>query len=378
MMSGRNRVKLAGMILFICLNSVFARDIVEIEAAGLGGDREAAIEQAKRSAVERAIGVVIGGESLVRNYTLVYDRIISRTYGYVQSFDLLREEEQLDGLVRVVIRARVGEILDQILEDKLAMELLISWLEKPRVMVLIAEDNVGDKSSNVAETTIAGALIENGFTVVDRDVLGAQGNPFALVNRFRETGGDIPAELASLDVQLVLAGRATASEGETPEVMRKAGMVSVQADISARLYRTDNGEVLATHNEHGARAHINPTSAGTGALKEAAAGVHAKLLADVVTLWSLRQANTVPVEVEVHGLSFSRREALIASLEEVAGVTGVFERGFMNGIQRCMVEFEGRATDLAGLIDGLTLGDASWNVTLLSGGKIVLSPRKDR
>lgn len=69
-------------------------DTKRVVVSGVGSDRDAAIKQGLRSAVEQAIGVFLKSETVVENYQLLSDKILTHSRGYVQSFDIVKEERR--------------------------------------------------------------------------------------------------------------------------------------------------------------------------------------------------------------------------------------------------------------------------------------------
>ncbi len=338
-----------------------------VEGQGMGETRDIAIEAAKRDAVQKSVGTVISSETIVKNYALLSDRILSKSIGYVKSYDIKSENVEVDGIINVLINAEVGEILDEVLRDRAAMELLLTWLSKPRVLVALTESNVGDESSRIAESAIAEELLKIGFNVVQGvDVGGASVVISALNGQgVLNTGG----------AELILAGHASATEGNAPQVMKNAGMTTSQAVIQAKVYRSDNRNVLAVHRAQKSRPNINATAAGAEALGFAAEELAQMLISDVVKLWSLQQSNTVPVEIEFHQATFSVRGLLLDFLAKQEIIEQVNERGLMDGVFSCQVEVEGRAQDVATILDGFSAEGKAWTVTGMTSGKVILTPR---
>lgn len=71
-------------------------DTKRVVVSGVGSDRDAAIKQGLRSAVEQTIGVFLKSETVVENYQLLSDKILSHSRGYVESYDIVHEGVQAD------------------------------------------------------------------------------------------------------------------------------------------------------------------------------------------------------------------------------------------------------------------------------------------
>ena len=74
--------------LFLFSLSLWA---LEVTTIGEGGTRQAAINNAIRNAVEKALGTYITSYSQVNQGELIYDRITSASAGYVKSYKILAE-----------------------------------------------------------------------------------------------------------------------------------------------------------------------------------------------------------------------------------------------------------------------------------------------
>ena len=152
------------IILLLPFNSLWAR-AVKLTVDGRGPTYNSALSDAKRKAVEQGIGVIIASEEVVNNFQLISDKIFSKSEGYVKTFRELGAQQEPDGTYVVKIEAEETAILDEIVKDQLAVDLLLQWLHKPRFVFLIDENNLGNATSIVAETEIGRLMEEKGFPV---------------------------------------------------------------------------------------------------------------------------------------------------------------------------------------------------------------------
>ena len=146
---------------------------IKIEASGMaaiGSSRAASIEEAvldaKRNAVEQALGVLVNAEALAQNYEVVWETIRTRSQGYVKHWELLGEPEwdTRNGLVKVRIRATVSAI-DAVKAVWEVPEVYLA-LERPRVGVkLLTGDTRQPEPTSTA--TCAQALQARGFEVTN-------------------------------------------------------------------------------------------------------------------------------------------------------------------------------------------------------------------
>ena len=79
----------------------------EVKAIGIGDNRDAAIKNAQRNAVEQALGAYIESESKLIDQKLK-DCIISSASGYIKQFDILEEGKDIkEGMYKIEILASV-------------------------------------------------------------------------------------------------------------------------------------------------------------------------------------------------------------------------------------------------------------------------------
>src|SRR3990172_13091627 len=172
------------LALFLCCAlSAFGQDVKHITAEGVasvGADpaaaRDKAIEDGLRRAVEQAVGTMVESETAVENYQLLSDRIYSRSSGYVKNYEIISEKRE-GNLLRVTLSASVSS--GDLNGDLAAIGLLQKRMKYPRVVVMVAEDNIFNANSwqlysvsnSQSESTIIAALKAKGFNVVDPNYL---------------------------------------------------------------------------------------------------------------------------------------------------------------------------------------------------------------
>jgi len=154
------------LLLLVSQPCLAQTNVLTVE--GYGSSHSSALSDAKRKAVEQGIGTLIASQTVVKNFQLISDRIYSKADGFVKSYKELGSRQESDGSFVVKIEAEVTAILDEVVKDQMATDLLLQWMHKPRFMFLIDEENVGDRSSMVAETEIGRLMDQKGFPVVSR------------------------------------------------------------------------------------------------------------------------------------------------------------------------------------------------------------------
>ena len=102
--------------------------------------RDQAIQDALRLVVEQAAGTMVASETLVQNYEVMRDQIYAKSQGYIQRYEVTDESTE-GNLYKVTIQAAVAE--GNLKNDIMALGLLMARKNMPRVMIMVAEQNVG-------------------------------------------------------------------------------------------------------------------------------------------------------------------------------------------------------------------------------------------
>jgi len=316
-----------------------------IEGVGYGLTKDAAIEQAKRDAVEIGLGAYISSETVVTATSLT-DNIYSKAQGFVKTFKVLSESKGPDGNWEVTISAEVTAILDEVMQDEAALQTLLSSMNRPRIIFLVREENLIDNvPTDFAETKLLSLFFEKGFDVVDRQLVQAlKGEP----DYENALSGNVSAaaKVASqLGADIIVIGTAKVSSGGI-----FYGMTSGQADINGKIVRVDTGDILAVvPNAHGKKPHISPTTAGVNAMNDAAGTLGTEIIRQLIEKWSTAQSNFVKCYIVLKNadfMSYTMFETFLKA-QTVSGIRNAYSKSLNDGVAEYEIEFEGKAMDLA-------------------------------
>ena len=99
------------VVVVVLLSAVLASaqdaEIVKVKGRGVGMDRTGALKDAYRDAVERAVGLYVDAEQMLKNEELVKDQIHTQSNAYIEKYDIVGENTAANGLVTVNILAQV-------------------------------------------------------------------------------------------------------------------------------------------------------------------------------------------------------------------------------------------------------------------------------
>lgn len=333
---------------------------VTITVTGLGsilaGDvaaaRDKAIDDAMRKAVQQALGTNIKSETLVKNFQLVEDRILSWSSGYVTKFDILREGAGKYDTYEVEMRALVN-LSDLKNDDNALAELLDK--ENPRVMVMIAEQNIGDTERwryfevdmTAAETAIIDAFRSKGFEVIDPGQAKANQDRDAIMAAVEGDAKQAAALAAAQQAELIVTGKAVAKVAST--TINLGGMKSCQANITARVVRAGDARIVATASEHAAHPHIDEFTGGTMAIEKAAKKSAETIIGKVVAEAQKNFYNENSITMQVRGhADFAELQKFISTMKHyIRGVKNIYQRSNAGGLAVLDVKILGTAPQLA-------------------------------
>lgn len=154
------------IIVILCVymimlaSSVLAQDVT---VSGNGQDKDSAIKDAMRNAVERVVGTYVDSTTLVENYRLSLDEIYTKSYGFVTNIQILDEYHDRN-MYKIKALVSVNTNPNSELMNKLSM---IKTLNNPRIAVVIKGEsdynNSNEKVCRYLEGCINEKLLNLGF-----------------------------------------------------------------------------------------------------------------------------------------------------------------------------------------------------------------------
>jgi hypothetical protein len=344
--------------------------------------RDNALEDALRKAVEQAVGTFVSSETIVENYNLLSDRIYTKSEGYIQNYKII-SESLIDNIYKINIEATV--VLGNLKNDLTAIGLLMARKHKPRVMIMIAEQNIGQEyfsfwwgyhasaaNLSITETTIIEKFKERGFNIVDH---GAKVKKIKIDRAYQVANLDNATAIYlgnQYDAEVVIVGKAMAKRMENTI---DTSMKSCQANMSAKAIRTDNGAIIASANTQGVSVHISEIIGGSDALKKGASDLASKLMDQIIDTWEKELTGTTLVQMTISGISsYSDFIALKNTIkEQIRGVKGIYQRSIMAGTAKIDIDIKGDAQSLAEELTTKDFQDFSIDVDTLTQSSIEIT-----
>lgn len=182
--------------------------------------REKALDEAKRAAIEKAVGVSVESRSVVEDFQLNRDQIFSHAAGYLKNLKILDEKKSDLGTYTVTIEAEVE--IPALVGDLDRFKKILGWQKNPKIRLVLESEVAAEyrPAARKALDRLAGRLKQDGFRV------------------FKDTAAE--PDMMGLEVGLGL--EAASGESEYQGVKIRLNEVS----LTANIYRPADGEILAT------------------------------------------------------------------------------------------------------------------------------------
>ena len=232
------------LALILLLN--FSASAQEITVDGLGSNRDEAIKNAERIAVEQVVGAFVDSQTLVENAMVKLDEIYMHAKGYVSGVKILNEGQTSAGY-KVTAKLNVASEPNSALISQLET---VMRLNDPRITVIML--NSFGNHDELAETALNEKLLTVGFShVVDADIVANLENARLLERLYNGEKGLVGVGASYGADYLVLGKTHTNSQNVRLPDYRTGGykemaMIVANADITARIIKLSTGDIVGT------------------------------------------------------------------------------------------------------------------------------------
>jgi len=310
--------------------------ISEGVAAVVGGDlaraEDEAISDAKRNAVEQAIGVFVKSETLGENYQVVQETILTKSEGYITWWEKVegsRRVEKIEQheLLKIKIKAKVGLI--KLIDDMSDIEEVYNAMQRPRVMMLVAEENLGKPCGETpASLAVIRSLQDRRFDVVDPEVV-EQIKQRESARAIVERGDAQAAARLALEqgAEILVLGKAKSSKSDVPYGLDDS-VNCCSARLDARIVYADTGHILFTPKSAEGRgaSFVSHQDAGLKALEDTGSKLISadaqRFAAQVLARWAREVQNGRVLRVLAESVSYDEFTALKKAVREFRGHVG--------------------------------------------------------
>jgi hypothetical protein len=306
--------------------------------------RDEALNRAQRRAIEEGVGTVIDSETMVENFQLLEDTILSQVKGYITGYTVTDDNEGAGGVYSITIKATVA--LARLEKDVRALNIIKAKKNYPRIMVVFKEyfedvDYGGDveKGGKVAQTAMEKEFLRLDFPLIDKAQMGA------VNERDEQVAYNNPSKAAALGrrfgADIVVLGEATSSQMDSSRPHGVA-VYHCDAQASAKAIKADTAQVIASESVTSGRVvRGGRATAAREAVKIAGEKLARQMRDQILEKWRSEAFNTVSVQIIATDANNDRRRTLQKDLAAIRGVRNVSERSWTNNVLVLDVEIDG-------------------------------------
>jgi hypothetical protein len=192
----------------------------------------------------------------------ISDNIISKSNGFIKTYELTGKSSPAEGVVRIEITASVTDVVDQLVRDEMAIKLLLTEMNLPSFAVAVYDKD--GKKDDFAESSVKKYLLDRGMKL----------------KNFSESG--------EVKYEYLLKGKTDYNFLSLEGVYNIQTMKSLQTSMTLELISIKDDEIISTHTVSAKKAHISENTAKTITLNEIGPQIASYIINKAVELWSDR------------------------------------------------------------------------------------------
>ncbi len=261
--------------------------------------REKALDEAKRTALEQAIGTSVESRTAVENFQVVSDQILTHTSGYFKTIKIIEEKKTDLGTYEVTIEAEIE--YSALIDDLDRLQKIVSWQKNPRVSLVIEPG------------------LEKAFLPTAQKVAGL------LTTKLKESGLKVfkynQDNKSQMGLLVGLALDVATSQSEYQGVKISLNEVA----LSTHIYRPGTEEILATANAVKSLPGENKLQVIDKGARLCVDAVWEKLRRELIRTWETELYNEREIDLIINSMpTMAKAQDVVAILEsDVSGIVSV-------------------------------------------------------
>lgn len=239
--------------------SARADDVVVVKCQGEGLDKDGALKDALRHAIEQGGKNEIASKSQTKDFQLEYDVVLARATGLVKDYVILKERGGA-GSFFIDIEAKVSKKLIDATWADVAIEL--KKLGRPKIM-LICTEVIHDlerpeetrevvQRSSIMSTAIERKLAKLGFKLVNPEQMKDIEKKDAELATASDDVGKLKSLASSYGAAIYIKGQSRSTGPDKTNT--PAGQLNMwESDITLQCFWTETGDVIFSNTSTGIR-----------------------------------------------------------------------------------------------------------------------------
>ena len=332
------------------------RGVAQITSAGSQDAFDRALAHAMRKAVEQVLGTMVHSETIVKNSSLIDDRIYSKSTGFVKSYQVLSDKNK--GRTKI-LQVKVWVVLADVEKDAMALGMLQDRINKPYLVVLVnqipfslADFTSSDLNAVYVKNAVHQFFSAKEFQFVEesqlKSVLRQRKMNLASLSK---SGNKSDLSKVALDAGAQVIIRATVNAGEQQVRSLPKNWRSIRSTVSLEAIYTADATIIASSSSSQAASTIDVASAYNSSVKRAVSAASEELFSKIIQRWSTMLSKGFEYKVLVAGISYEEARNIRLSISKnIEGIKGVFERSFSDDNLNLVVRFSGTPSDLVSML----------------------------
>ena len=302
-----------------------------IRAAGSGGTKDESLHDAQRNAVSQALGVMLSSQTMVENFVLLEDKILTKVQGYVKEYKIISQTcGQTECTTIISAKVEKAELAD----DVAALAHILPRMNFPTIVVSIAQKELTSKLGSVGldmstvELAIGSAMSQKGFNIAEASALEAEKMRQANLAKMTGNARSSALEIASHLAQVIVSGQAVVQDNGPSPFNDK--IHSYGAFLSVKAYQTGTGQLLASTSAEANAPHHSFAIGSQKVLEKAAVKATEKLSDQIIQAWLNDCYNDHDITLVVENIPFGKLNVLKKMISsQIAGVTRVNQKSYL-------------------------------------------------
>ena len=297
----------------------------EVTVIGMGADKNEALRDAARLAVEQVVGTYIDSRTLMKDLMIQLDEVYKKSQGFIKNIQVLNEEKLNNSLYRVQAKIDVDTTPDGKLIDEITM---LMQLNDPRIAVLVfKKENNFSARDEFAEEALNEKLIAMNFShVLSGATVSRLGNNTLLQNLMTNPNGNFSGSNDNVADYLVIGKYSSTSKPvkvPTYEGMKETDFHNAKTALNVEIVKYDTGEIVGTFTANGAAVANSIDDAKHDSTAKASA-VAAEKLAETFKKFSAK--STQALTFTITATNDSKLQQIINELRALGMVDSVYIR----------------------------------------------------
>jgi hypothetical protein len=318
---------------------------IDVHATGTGtGGRMAAIERAKREAVEQVVKTLAGGTD-----ARAFRRLLEGASRYVRNCEVV---EQKQNGAETEIKAE-AYVLDKALRRDVASIMLPLFPRPPKVVVVLAgpaTDVPGLGDIPDAEAQLVEAFRQAGMEVVTPEAVRARCSPVVIEQRINGDAAMAARFAREALADVVVAGTSTVSSDPVPH---GSNLIPNRGIVTFRVIRAADAKIVDMLTAEAVVNSRDPAEGSALAVSDACGKIRGELLVSTVLAVAGGVADSNFFVVTVNGIrSAEQWREVCAAVGQEPGVGAVEELYFGEGNGRLRVKYDGPLAPLVERLEG--------------------------